>query len=505
MRRSRRFFFNATLSVLQVAVNGGLYLVLYRFLYNTIGVAQLGVWSIVLAWTSMNNVASLGLGGSTTYFIPKYLARGDRPYVQTLVQTGTLSAAGALAIGLLLFYPFIRLILGAVIEDAALLPLAFAIVPYAFGSLWLSATAGIIYSSIDGFQRVDLRNILLMLGGAVFLGAALVLVPTRGLVGLAQAQLLQATTVLVGSWMVLRRLLPELPVLPYSWSRRAFKEMLGYSVRFQMIALTQLLFEPLTKSLLAKFGTVSATGFFEMANRLALQLRAFVVTAHAALVPTLTDIGETTPTLLREIYETSCRLVTFLSLLILPLLIALTPLICVLWLGTYEPVFVLFATLLFTGWFGNLIGNPAYFGYMGAGDLRWNVRSHVLQAGLNGILAFVLGAIFGGLGVVIGFVIAILSSSLLLAVAYGVEHRYPLSLWFTLGNLALGAAALGGMGVVLTLYYRWGDTLGLPVMTAASLAIYALFTAVPLWRHPARRQLHDWALQMFNSFRTRQV
>ncbi|HYE57834.1 MAG TPA: hypothetical protein VD948_04985, partial [Rhodothermales bacterium] len=97
MRRSRRVFFNATLSVLQVAVNGGLYLLLYRFLYDTIGVAQLGVWSIVLAWTSVSNLASLGLGGATTYFIPKYLARGERPYVQALVQTGTLTAAGAIA------------------------------------------------------------------------------------------------------------------------------------------------------------------------------------------------------------------------------------------------------------------------------------------------------------------------------------------------------------------------------------------------------------------------
>src|SRR5690606_22734638 len=135
------------------------------------GVEQLGVWSLVLAWTAVNNLASLGLSGSTTYFIPKYLARDDRPYVQELVQTGTLTAAATIGVGLLLFYPLVRTVLGVVIEQEALLPLAFAIVPYAFGSLWLSATASLVYSSIDGFQRVDLRNLLLMLGSAVFLGA----------------------------------------------------------------------------------------------------------------------------------------------------------------------------------------------------------------------------------------------------------------------------------------------------------------------------------------------
>ncbi len=505
MRRKRRVFLNAALSVLQVAVNGGLYLILYRFLYDTIGVEQLGVWSIVLAWTSMNNVASLGLGGSTTYFIPKYLARGERPYVQALIQTGTLTAAATIALGLLLFYPFVRMILGVVIEQEALLPLALAIAPYAFASLWLSATAGLVYASIDGFQRVDLRNLLLMLGAGVFLGAALLLVPERGLVGLAQAQLLQSATVLVTSWLVLRHLLPELPPLPWRWSRRAFSEMIGYSLRFQAITLTQMLFEPLTKSLLAKFGTVSAAGYFEMANRLALQLRAFIVTAHTAIVPTLTNIGETTPALLRGIYETSCRLVAFLLLLLLPLLIALTPLISMLWIGSYEPVFVGFATLLFIGWFGNLVGNPAYIGYMGAGDLRWNARSHLVMALLNGILALALGTLFGGTGVVVGFVVALLTGSLLVAVVYSAEHDFRLALWLAPENLVLGAATLCGMGAVLLLHHWWGTSLDTAVLFAASLALYALFAGGPLWLHSSRRQLHAWAKQAFLSLRGSQV
>ena len=505
MRRKRRVFFNTALSVLQVAVNGGLYLVLYRFLYDTIGVEQLGVWSLVLAWTSMNNLASLGLGGSTTYFIPKYLARGERPYVQSIVQTGILTAAATILIGLLLFYPFVQLILEAVIDKASLLPLALSIVPYAFGSLWLNATAGLVYASIDGFQRVDLRNVLLMFGAVVFLVGAVVLVPSRGLIGLAQAQLIQAAAVLVTSWVVLRRLLPELPLLPYRWSRRAFSEMIGYSLRYQVITLTQMLFEPLTKSLLAKFGTVSAVGYFEMANRLALQMRAFIVTAHGALIPTLTDIGERTPELLRGIYETSCRLIAFLLLLILPLLIALTPLISVLWIGAYEPVFVLFTTLLFLGWFGNLVGNPAYVAYLGAGELRWIIRSHLLTSGLNVALAFALGVLFGGTGIVVGFVASILAGSLLVTVVYSAEHRFRLAHWFAPENLILGAATLTGMGAVLFLYYQWGDSLSIGALIPASLGLYALFAIGPMWAHSARRQLQEWATQIALSMRSRQV
>jgi O-antigen/teichoic acid export membrane protein len=495
MQRSRRVVANAAWSVLQVAVNGGLYLVLYRFLYRTIGVEQLGVWSLVLAWTSVNNVASLGLGGGTLYFIPKYLARGDRPYVTEIVETTTLTTAALIALGLLLFYPFVRLILGVVIAEPDLLSQAVSIVPYAFASVWLSTTANLVYSSIDGFQRVDLRNQLLIAGAVTFLGAAFVLVPGRGLVGLAQAQLLQAVVVLVGSWVVLRRLLPELPWLPRRWSRRAFSEVIGYSLRFQAITVTQLLFEPLTKSMLAAFGTVSLTGYFEMANRLAVQLRAFIVTAHTALLPTLTEISETTPGRLRGIYETSVRLMTFLLALLLPLLVMLAPLVSRFWLGSYEPVFIVFAMLLFAGWFGTLAGNPAYVGYMGSGALRWVVRSHVAQAVLNVVLGVALGAAYGGVGVVVGFVVALLAGSVMVAVAYSREHGSGGWSAVSADTAVLAVAALAAMGAAVAVTYRWSDTAGPWTLLAVCLALYAAVTVAPAWRHGARAQLSGWLRQ----------
>lgn len=501
MKRRRQVVLNTVLSVVQVAVNGGLYLVLYRFLYDTVGVEGLGVWSVVLAWTSVNSVASLGMGGSAVYFVPKYLARGERPYVVELAQTGVLTVVAAVTVGAAAFYPLVRVVLRLVITEPAALQAAFEVVPYAFASLWLTTTAGVVYSTVDGFQRVDLRNIVLMVGAAVFLGAALVLVPSRGLVGLAQAQLAQGAVVLLGSWAVLRGLLPELPAVPVRWSRRAFSEMIGYSLRFQGISLALLALEPLTKSLLARFGGVSAAGYFEMANRLAVQLRAFVATAHMALVPTLTDIGETAPDRLGAIYAASCRLVSVLVLTALPLLVGLTPLVSVVWLGTYEPTFVLFASLAFVGWFGNMIGNPAYFGYMGSGDIRWNLRSHLLTAGINGALGAAAGAAFGGVGVVAAFTASLLAGSALMAVAYGREHDVPPRLWASPENLALGLATLTGMGAMLLVFARWGSSAGVVPLVAGSLAVYAVAAAGPLWWHPARRPLQAWLWRTVLSLR----
>jgi hypothetical protein len=113
--------------------------------------------------------------------------------------------------------------------------------------------------------------------------------------------------------------------------------------------------------------------------------------------------------------------------------------------------------------------------------------------------------LFGGPGVVAGFVIGLLAGSLLVAVAYSVEHGYSLSLWLAPDNLVLGAATLCGMAAVLLLYYRLGSSLDQPLLIIASLTIYGLFAGVPLWLHSARRQLHAWAQQVFASLRAKQA
>ncbi|OQW89639.1 MAG: hypothetical protein BWK78_07500, partial [Thiotrichaceae bacterium IS1] len=59
------------------------------------------------------------------------------------------------------------------------------------------------------------------------------------------------------------------------------------------------------------------------------------------------------------------------------------------------------------GWAINNLSAPAYFTYLGTGQLRWNTVGHVLIAVLNGILGITLGIWFDGMGVVIGWVVAL--------------------------------------------------------------------------------------------------
>ena len=56
MAQKQQIFRNTGMSVAQAVVSGGILFVLYRYLLSTIGVEQIGIWSIVLAITAVLNL-----------------------------------------------------------------------------------------------------------------------------------------------------------------------------------------------------------------------------------------------------------------------------------------------------------------------------------------------------------------------------------------------------------------------------------------------------------------
>jgi hypothetical protein len=51
----------------------------------------------------------------------------------------------------------------------------------------------------------------------------------------------------------------------------------GVWPNIQAITISQMLYDPITKGLLVKFGGLDLAGYYEMANRLVVQLRGFIV------------------------------------------------------------------------------------------------------------------------------------------------------------------------------------------------------------------------------------
>lgn len=487
----RQTLINAIMSIAQVLVVSGILFFLYRFLLQTIGVEQLGIWSLILATSSISNLASFGISGSVVKFVAKYIAHEDYSNASRVVQTAAISVAVLLGIAIAVGYKAILWIL-AVVLPVKFYYLAELILPYSLISLWLTSITGVFQSGLDGLQRIHLRNILLMGGTILYFILAIILTTRLGLLGLAYSQVIQSLVVMVSSWLLLTRYLPHLPLIPYRWNRGIFKEIIGYGVNFQIISLFLLLSDPITKALLSKFGGVSMVGYFEMANKLIVQLRAFVVSASQVMIPVIANIKEKTPEKVEEIYLKSYQLIFYVSLPLYTLIIMSASIVSYLWIGYYESVFVVFTVVLSTGWFINTLSVPAYFAYLGIGNLRWNVIAHSLIGSLNLLLGGLLGIFYDGMGVIVGWAIALAVGSVVVHIAFNVTHKIPLSELLPQESRKFAVLSILGILFVFMFPNIIFNITDVFVNNVIDFIFIACVISVLLWFHPMRKELMGW-------------
>lgn len=489
----KQILINAIMSVLQVLVISGVLFILYRFLLNTIGVEKLGIWSLVLAATAVTQIVNMGLSGSVVKFVAKYIARGESENVSAVIQTAALSVGIFVGLVLLIGYPLAKWILKLVMPFQSLQD-AFAILPYAFIALWIMVVTSIFHAGLDGYQRIDIRSALLM-GGAIFhLILCFILTPTHGLMGLAYARVIQNLAVFITSWLLLKRYLPSAPVFPYKWSKRIFKEIIGYGVNFQVISLTSMFYEPVTKAFLSKFGGLSFVGYYEMANKMVQQLRNLIVSANQVLVPAVADLKERTPEKIQSVYLTSYRLVFYLALPLFSLCVLCIPVISLVWIGHYEKAFIISGILISFSWLINTLAGPANFSYLGLGKLRWNVVGHITIALLNAGLGFLLGSMSGGVGVVVAWTVSLALGSGIIYLSYHKVYRIPFAELLPRASKTISIICFSGVITTVLINHDLSPAFSIKMLNGANIIMFSIIICLALWFHPMRKRLMGWII-----------
>lgn len=479
---------NAGMAVIQALVSGGTLFLLYRYLLQELGSDKVGIWAIVLATASASRISEMGFTGSAVKFTAQYLARGEADRAAGVIQTTVITIGVILAGVLTIGYPVIIWLMAKFIPVANL-PSAYSILPYALVSVWIGAVAGVYTSGLEGCQRIDLRAWVSMSVAILFLGFTWILVPRYGLVGLAWAQIGQGGSMLIGSWLLLQRELPALPLLPSGWRYALFREMFQYGANFQVTSIFSMLFEPVTKALMAKYGGLSLTAYYEMANRMVIQFRSLLVAANQVVVPRIAALHEREPEAVRDTYRESYRIVFFLALPLYAGIAAVAPLASELWIGHYELSFVRYSMLLAAGFWLNTLVGPAYFVNLGTGLLRWNTLSHVGIGILNGVLGYLLGSVLGGDGVILGYVLALVAGSSLIVLGYHHEHHIPLAELLPRESKKLFITCFAGLlpGWII---FNLCDSPGKPLAKAGlSLLLSIVIIGPACWMHPLRKIL----------------
>lgn len=493
---NRRIFLrNASSAVGQTLVQTLAFFVLYRYLIGRLGIEQVGVWSVVLASASAARISELGLGGSVTKFVAACQAKGDTRGSSAILQTAALTLGCVLGLVLPAFYLMLSLLLSLVLPEAAA-EQARAILPHALVSVWFGAVAGVWQGGLDGCLRSDIRAALATGATLAFMVMAMAWAPGHGLMGLAVAQVAQSALLAVLGWLAVRRVVGGMPVVPLDWSWSRLRTMLGYGANVQVMAVVMLLFEPTTKLLFARYGGLTAVGHFELAQQLVTRMRALVVEGNRVVVPFMAATAAGSHEA-RELYARNLKYLLFLLTPMFAGLASLVPLISVVWLGGYRSEFVVMAVCLTAAWYVNSTTAPAYFAYLGHGDLRALTVSHLALGIGNGAIGVTLGPVFGWQGVIAAFVASLTIGSLIPVFTY--HHRYQLrprdvisrgDVWLFVVCAAAAALAVAGTSWLLHTGAAVWESAGLLALTTGAMLTAAwLHPLAPEVRHLVRRRL----------------
>jgi O-antigen/teichoic acid export membrane protein len=490
--KSRQILVNAATTIAQVIFSAAALYLLYRFLIRTLGVEQLGVWSLVLATTSVVTLANQGFATSVVKYVAQYCARGATERASAVVETALITLGLLVAAICLALYPVAHWVLKLVVPQS-LLGAAYAILPYALASLWLSVVGSVFLAALAGHELISHRNYIVAASSVLYLALAFALVPRYGLLGMGYAQTAQTVACCLAGWRLLKRQLPGLSLIPRHWDRALFHEMRGFGVQFQLITMMQAAREPVTKALLAKFGGLAFTGFYDMASRWVFTFRELIVQANLVLVPTVANLRERSPQSIPAIYRESYKVVFFLAMPAFAFLTAVSPIVSRIWLGRYEPVFVEFVALLAAGWLVNILSNPAYVVDLGTGALRWVTIGCGATCVLNPLLGYELGRKYGGIAVVAASVSSLILGYAVILAAYHVHNRVKFSELLPEHSIGIAVGSALGLAICLPLFLKAAAREWALPYTSAAIGIFAVaILGVPMWLHPMRKRLVGW-------------
>lgn len=233
-------------------------------------------------------------------------------------------------------------------------------------------------------------------------------------------------------------------------------------------------------------------GYYEMANKMIIHLRAFIVSANRVLFPVIADLKERAPGKIQSIYLSSYQLFFYLALPLYSLIIVSMPIISELWIGHYERIFVLFGALLAIGWFLNTLNMPAYFTNLGIGELRWNLVSHIVIASLNVSLGFLLGFFYGGLGVVFAWIISLALGSSIIYLSYHIKHKISLIELVPKASRIIIIICLIGIFSSFIIHHNFFGYFNTIALNGIIILLFSIIVFPFIWSHPMRKRLIGW-------------
>lgn len=450
---------NAVLSMVQSIVSIVCIFLSYRIVIGQEGIESLGLWSLLMLFGGV--ASSFDVSGATA--LARSVARHEQDFPEyaqpDVIHTVLLTSIIINGLFVTTLFAAAPALLSHLIAPDQLEE-AWALLPWVGAMMLMAPLAVGISASIDGHMRADIRSVLISVAAIFGFLVALVAIPRLGLAGFALAQAVQQFITIIGGWLILRRRVSGLGWLPLKWRLAIFKNTTGYALRLNIIGALGLLLEPLVKYCINLSGGTAAVGIYELAARLAIQVRNLVIASTTPLIPAFaTATAPNTPyfaSLLRRAQYYS----NFAAVAVALTTLSAAPFMCIIMLNHVSVEVLRLNALLALGWSINLFSLPLYLAAQGQGILRWNMMGHAIIG-----IVIIMATIFlmpqmGGEGVVFGVALGLLAGTAVTmggnAAAFSVEsilvRELPRLLAYALIIAAVCGAMWGGADEVANIF-----------------------------------------------------
>tara|TARA_B110000902_G_scaffold263595_1_gene343005 strand:- start:5908 stop:7419 length:1512 start_codon:yes stop_codon:yes gene_type:complete len=422
---------NSIFSIIQIIIVVLCSFFLYKYIIETIGLEKLGLWSLILSVTSLASIGNFGFTGSLIKFSAELSVNHQYKKINAILNISALVVSVALFLILTIVYFLGYYFIGYFVSEEWV-STGTDLLFYALISLFINIIGALYFSVLEGLNMAYLKSLSFIITTIVYTILSVLFINEFDIMGLAYAQLCQSFLFLLLGIILSKTYIKSFTLFYFKWHKELMRKIFLYSLKFQGMGVTQLLYDPITKTILSKFGGLEFVAIFEMASKLVKQVRLIPARILINTVPKIVKLNIIkSEEKIKEVYN-KINIINILLLFITVLVvIPFSKITSILIFDHVDTNFMIILIVLSAGELLASLSTSAYIINLGTGEIKWNIISHLVIGVLNLILCLSIGLIFkDGMYIIYGWIISLVLGSLVTAFEYHKRNNIPFNLLF---------------------------------------------------------------------------
>lgn len=349
----------------------------YAMINRNLGKEILGVWSLVIAATSVGQISSFGFSNGLVRYLPELMLKNDRENISKLV--GTVNFANfflSLPVLFLLYFPAVKYA-GYLLDDYQLQVFKSVII-WCMSGLFVNNLFSVYSYLLDGMQKHYIRCLIQISGWLFFLILSIILIPLLGIKGVAIAFFMQGIWQYIIAIVVADKLKNLKRAILFCYDKKSFKLVSAFGIKLQAINILTIFFDPLVKFFITKSIGLSATANYELSNKIVMQARNLLVNSNQVVIPKIVlhkSAGDQ-----NNYFRSISNRNIYFSVTVGMLVLLASPLAIFIFSKHFDSDLMTCIVILNFGWVCNMITSIHYYSSIGLDKLNSLVIYHLILA-----------------------------------------------------------------------------------------------------------------------------